>query len=51
MLARSFSSEARPKAINLIAQTFGKKFIGSGDEVLLTTMEHHANIVPWQIAR
>jgi cysteine desulfurase/selenocysteine lyase len=37
------------EAINLVAQTFGKKFVGSGDEILLTTMEHHANIVPWQL--
>jgi SufS family cysteine desulfurase len=37
------------EAINLVAQTFGKKFIGPGDEILLTTMEHHANIVPWQL--
>ena len=37
------------EAINLVAQTFGRKFIGYGDEILLTTMEHHANIVPWQL--
>ena len=37
------------EAINLVAQTFGRKFIGAGDEILLTTMEHHANIVPWQL--
>jgi len=37
------------EAINLVAQTFGKKFVGSGGEILLTTMEHHANIVPWQL--
>lgn len=37
------------EAINLVAQTFGRKNIGAGDEILLTTMEHHANIVPWQI--
>jgi cysteine desulfurase / selenocysteine lyase len=37
------------EAINLVAQTFGRKFIGSGDEILLTTMEHHANIVSWQL--
>jgi cysteine desulfurase/selenocysteine lyase len=35
--------------INLVAQTYGKKFIGAGDEILLTTLEHHANIVPWQL--
>jgi len=37
------------EGINLIAQTYGRKFIGPGDEILLTTMEHHANIVPWQL--
>jgi len=37
------------EAVNLLAQTYGKRFIGSGDEILLTTMEHHANIVPWQL--
>ena len=37
------------EAINLVAHTFGKKFIGAGDEILLTTLEHHANIVPWQL--
>ena len=37
------------EAINLVAQTYGRKFVGSGDEILLTTMEHHANIVPWQM--
>lgn len=37
------------EAVNLVAQTFGRRFIGSGDEVLVTEMEHHANIVPWQM--
>jgi len=37
------------EAINLVANTFGRKFIGAGDEILLTTLEHHANIVPWQL--
>ena len=37
------------EAINLVAATFGRKNIGEGDEILLTTMEHHANIVPWQL--
>lgn len=35
--------------INLIAQTFGRKFIGPGDEIIISEMEHHSNIVPWQI--
>lgn len=37
------------EAINLIAQTFGKANIGTNDEILITAMEHHSNIVPWQI--
>lgn len=36
------------EGINLIAQTFGKKFIGAGDEIIVSQLEHHANIVPWQ---
>jgi len=37
------------EGINLVAQTFGRLRVGAGDEVVLTTMEHHSNIVPWQI--
>lgn len=37
------------EGINLIAQTWGRKNIGAGDEILVTTLEHHANIVPWQM--
>ena len=37
------------EAINLAAQTFGKKFLLPGDEIVLSTLEHHANIVPWQM--
>ncbi len=37
------------ESINLIASSFGKQFIKAGDEVLITYMEHHSNIVPWQI--
>jgi len=36
-------------AINLVAHGYGRRFIGSGDEIVLTTLEHHANIVPWQM--
>jgi cysteine desulfurase/selenocysteine lyase len=36
-------------SINLVAQTYGRKFIGEGDEIIITTMEHHSNIVPWQM--
>ena len=37
------------EAINLVAMTYGRKNIGAGDEILITAMEHHSNIVPWQI--
>ncbi len=37
------------EAINMVAQTYGREHIGAGDEVLITAMEHHSNIVPWQI--
>ena len=37
------------EAINLVAQTFGRANIAKGDEVLITEMEHHSNIVPWQL--
>ena len=36
------------EAINLVAKTWGKKHLGDGDEVLISHLEHHANIVPWQ---
>lgn len=36
------------EGINLVAQTFGRKFVGVGDEVIVSTLDHHANIVPWQ---
>ncbi len=35
-------------SINLVASSFGKKFISEGDEVLVSAMEHHSNILPWQ---
>jgi cysteine desulfurase/selenocysteine lyase len=37
------------EAINLVAQSYGRTHVGSGDEIVITTMEHHSNIVPWQI--
>ena len=39
------------EGINLVVQTWGRKFLGPGDEVVLTELEHHANIVPWQLLR
>ncbi len=37
------------EGINLVAATFGRKFINAGDEVIVSALEHHSNIVPWQI--
>jgi len=37
------------EGINLVAATFGRRKVGPGDEVLVTAMEHHSNIVPWQM--
>ncbi|MFP2897893.1 SufS family cysteine desulfurase [Corallococcus sp. 4LFB] len=37
------------EAINLVAATYGRKHVGPGDEVLISAMEHHSNIVPWQM--
>jgi cysteine desulfurase/selenocysteine lyase len=37
------------EAINLVAQTYGRAHVNSGDEVIITAMEHHSNIVPWQM--
>lgn len=37
------------EAINLVAQTYGRRNLKPGDEVLITAMEHHSNIVPWQM--
>lgn len=39
------------EAINLIAQSWGRTFLSKGDEIIITEMEHHANIVPWQLLR
>jgi cysteine desulfurase/selenocysteine lyase len=36
-------------AVNLVANGFGRAFVGAGDEIVLTHLEHHANIVPWQM--
>lgn len=37
------------ESINLVASSFGDSFLGAGDEVIVSTMEHHSNIVPWQL--
>lgn len=37
------------EGINLVAATFGRAFVNEGDEIIISTMEHHSNIVPWQM--
>ncbi|MBQ3122333.1 MAG: cysteine desulfurase [Bacteroidaceae bacterium] len=37
------------ESINLVASSFGETFLSAGDEVIISTMEHHSNIVPWQL--
>ena len=39
------------EAINLVANSFGQKFLGKGDEILITELEHHSNYVPWHYLR
>jgi cysteine desulfurase / selenocysteine lyase len=39
------------EGINLVAQSYGRSFLGAGDEIILSTLEHHSNIVPWQMLR
>ena len=44
-------TKSATEAINLVAATFGESFIKDGDEIVLSIMEHHANIVPWHFLR
>lgn len=37
------------ESINLLASSIGKSMVSSGDDIIVTEMEHHANFVPWQI--
>jgi cysteine desulfurase / selenocysteine lyase len=37
------------EAINLVANTYGRKYVQAGDEIIISEMEHHSNIVPWQM--
>jgi len=39
------------EGINLVAQSYGRTFLAEGDEIILTELEHHSNIVPWQLLR
>src|SRR5690606_17949980 len=38
------------QSINLVAHSYGRRFLKAGDEIILSQIEHHANIVPWQVA-
>ena len=46
---KSFLPAGRLIRINLVMHGYGRKYIGAGDEIILTTLEHHSNIVPWQM--
>src|SRR6476619_8378634 len=37
------------EGVNLVAYSYGRKFINEGDEILISAMEHHSNIIPWQV--
>ncbi len=37
------------EGVNLVASSYGRKFVGEGDEIIISHLEHHANIVPWQV--
>ena len=37
------------EAVNLVAQTYGRKYVKQGDEIIISAMEHHSNTVPWQM--
>ena len=47
--SRSSSSAGTTEAINLVAKAWGGKHLQPGDEIVITNLEHHANIVPWQM--
>ena len=47
--ATSIFTRNATEAINLVAYAWGREHVGPGDEVLITEMEHHSNIVPWQM--
>ncbi len=48
-VAEIIFTQGTTESINLVAFSFGEAFINAGDEVIVTEMEHHANIVPWQL--
>ena len=46
-----FSRKIATRSINLIASSYGEKFIKEGDEILITELEHHSNYIPWHFLR
>lgn len=50
-LSEIIFTKGATESLNLLAQSYGRIYLKPGDEVLLSTMEHHANIVPWQMVR
>jgi cysteine desulfurase/selenocysteine lyase len=42
-------TEGTTESINIVASCFGRKFLNEGDEIIISSMEHHSNIVPWQM--
>ena len=43
-------TKSATEGINLVVEKFSEKYLGEGDEVIISYLEHHANIVPWHIA-
>jgi len=50
-MAEVIFTRGTTESINLVASSFGQAFMAEGDEVIITAMEHHSNIVPWQLLR
>ena len=46
---KSFFTRNTTEAINLVAYSWGSQNVSEGDEILVTVMEHHSNLVPWQL--
>jgi len=47
--SKLFFTQGTTASINLVAATWGRQNIQAGDEIIISAMEHHSNIVPWQI--
>ena len=48
---RNYIYKSATESINLVASSFGDKFINQGDEIILTELEHHSNYIPWHFLR